>query len=106
MEYEICVKMPPYQLGEEITFSQTLPVPIDLFSLRKYLERFDLNEYTIQIVRIKNPVAYALSFDVGESQTTTMDDFVSLLSSKFGCDDALDTISKKVNEILIKFTYK
>lgn len=106
LKTEVCVVMPRYALGDSIPFSQDRPAPFDVFSLRKYLERFELNEYTLQIVRVWNPVMYALAFDVAESKLTTMDEYVELLAHKFGCDRTVEAVSNKVNEILEKFKYE
>lgn len=106
LNYEVCAIMQPYRLGEAVVFEQKLPVPIDLFSLRKYLERLDLNMYTVSIAKIKNPVAYAFMFDVSEFGFTTKEEYFAFMSQRLNCENKIEVISRKLQEILTKFLYE
>lgn len=106
-KHEICVVMPRYALGEAIPLSQDRAAPFDLFSLRKHLERYGLNEYTIKIVRMRNPFTlYAFAFDINETGISTLDEYVTFISGKLECESTVEAVSTKLNDILTKFIYE
>lgn len=105
-DYVLAAVLQCYELGESVPIIQDHPVAIDLFSLRKYLERFDLNGYNVQIVKIKNPVMYAMGFNLKEFGVTTTEEYFEIISGKLGCENTQEAISIKVQEILEKFKYE
>ncbi|CCK73968.1 protein of unknown function [Pseudotevenvirus RB43] len=89
-----------HKLGEPVTIEQHLPLPFDLFSLKKYLERFDLNEYNVDVYEFHNPHMYSLGFHMPDFNVSSVEDFYKAIGGKLGCEPDQQTISEKIQSIL------
>ena len=89
-----------HKLGEPVTIEQHLPLPFDLFSLKKYLERFELNEYNVDVYEFHNPHMYSLGFHMPDFNVSSVEDFYKAIGGKLGCEPDQQTISEKIQSIL------
>lgn len=100
MKYAKAATLKAHKLGEPVTIEQHLPLPFDLFSLKKYLERFDLNEYDVDVYEFKNPYMYSLGFHMPDFNVSSVEDFYKVIGGKLGCEPDQQTISEKIQSIL------
>lgn len=100
MTYTKAATLKAHKLGEPVIIEQHLPLPFDLFSLRKYIERFDLNEYDVDVYEFKNPHLYSLGFDMTDFNVSSVEDFYKAIGGKLGCEPDQQMISEKIQSIL------
>ncbi|AGJ71523.1 hypothetical protein Lw1_gp115 [Escherichia phage Lw1] len=100
MTYTKAATLKAHKLGEPVSIEQHLPLPFDLFSLKKYLERFDLNEYDVGVYKFTNPHMYSLGFDMSDFNVSSVEDFYKVIGGKLGCEPDQQTISEKIQSIL------
>lgn len=100
MTYTKAATLKAHKLGEPVTIEQHLPLPFDLFSLKKYIERFDLNEYDVDVYEFKNPHMYSLGFHMPDFNVSSVEDFYKAIGGKLGCEPDQQTISEKIQSIL------
>lgn len=100
INYAKAATIKAHKLGEPVTIEQHLPLPFDLFSLKKYLERFDLNEYDVYVYEFKAPHMYSLGFHMPDFNVISVEDFYKVIGGKLGCEPDQQTISEKIQSIL------
>lgn len=104
VKYKTCAVLPSYMAGDPVTIIQHMNAPIDIFGLRKYLERYKLNEWNLKIVKISNPVGYALAVDLDNTEEKNMDNVIKELSVLLNVDNTTEDVSVAIAEVFKLFT--
>jgi hypothetical protein len=97
--------MPKYELGEPIPFTQHIDINVNVFGIRKYMEQFGLNEIDFFMVKIKNPVAYALAIDLEKSKFDTADEVLKYVCAKLNIEYDIQKLSEIFNKVITQNLY-
>ena len=103
-KFVTCAILPSYLVGDPIPIEQHMNVPIDIFGLRKYLERYKMNEWDLKIIKFSNPVRYAVGIDLEKNEEKNMDNVFKQLSISCNVENTVEAIAKVIDDAIQLFT--
>jgi len=107
MKQETAAHMPAYTLGNPVHVIQFRDIPLNLFRLRKELEKYSFNEWAIEIVFSETmaqagKVAYAIGVPMEQTGAVTHEQFYEAVGKKLGVAPTADAIGMTLYEIIMR----
>lgn len=99
----LCVVLPAYLAGNPVPIEQYLNTPIDIFGLRRYLERFKLNEWNLKILKIPNQNVYVLGVDLDKSDVVDYDEIIRQMAIAFNVEPTTEAVAVAISDLFSLF---
>lgn len=107
MKQETAAHMPAYKLGDPIQFTQYREIPINLFRLRKEMEKYGFHDWPIEIVYSETmakagKVAYAIGVPMQSTGAVTHEEFYQAVGKKLGVEPNPTAIGMTFYQIIMR----
>lgn len=109
MKQETAAHLPAYKLTDPITIFQYRNIPLNLFRLRKELEKYGFHEWPIEIVYSETmakagKVAYAIGVPMQSTGAVTHEQFYQAVGKKLGVEPNATAIGTAFYQIIARNT--